>query len=47
MPRKKIQESKEITEVEKLKERVEFLEMENETLKKLKALVQEEEARQT
>jgi len=37
----------EMTEVEKLKERVEYLEMENAALKKLKALVQEEEARRT
>ncbi|KGI85365.1 hypothetical protein JY98_03605 [Exiguobacterium mexicanum] len=47
MPRRKKQEPKEMTEVEKLKERVEFLEMENAALKKLKALVQEEEARRT
>ena len=40
MARRKKQEPKEMTEVEKLKERVEFLEMENATLKKLKALVQ-------
>lgn len=42
MPRRKKQEPKKITEVEKLKERVEFLGMENAVLKKLKALVQEE-----
>lgn len=47
MARKKKQEPKEMTEVEKLKERVEFLEMENAALKKLKALVQEEETRRT
>ncbi len=47
MPRKKKQEPKEMTEFERLKERVEFLEMENAALKKLKALVQEEEARRT
>jgi transposase len=33
MPRRKKQEPKEMTEVEKLKERVEFLEMENSALK--------------
>lgn len=47
MPRRKKQEPKEMTEVEKLKERVEYLEMENAALKKLKALVQEEDARRT
>ncbi|VXB84056.1 conserved hypothetical protein [Exiguobacterium sp. 8H] len=47
MARRKKQEPKEMTEVEKLKERIEFLEMENAALKKLKALVQEEEARRT
>lgn len=47
MARRKKQEPKEMTEVEKLKERVEFLEMENAALKKLKALVQDEEARRT
>ncbi|WP_426355427.1 hypothetical protein [Exiguobacterium sp. R-39] len=37
----------EVTEVEKLKERIEYLEMENAALKKLRALVQEENARRT
>jgi len=36
-----------MTEVEKLKERIEYLEMENAALKKLKALLQEENARRT
>ncbi len=47
MARKKKQDPKEMTEVERLREQVEFLEMENAALKKLKALVQEEEARRT
>lgn len=47
MPRWKKQEPKEMTEVEKIKEWGYFLEMENAALKKLKALVQEEEARRT
>ncbi|WP_426354723.1 helix-turn-helix domain-containing protein [Exiguobacterium sp. R-39] len=37
----------EMTKVEKLKERIEYLEMENAALKKLRALVQEENARRT
>ncbi len=45
MARRKKKEFEEMTEVEKLKERIEYLEMENAALKKLKALVQEENAR--
>ncbi len=37
----------EMTEVEKVKERIEYLEMENAALKKLRALVQEENVRRT
>ncbi len=47
MARRKKKEFEEMTEVEKLKERIEYLEMENAALKKLKALVQEENARRT
>ena len=47
MAKRKKKNPDEMTEVEKLKERVEYLEMENAALKKLKALVQEEEARRT
>ena len=47
MPRRKKKDFEEMTEVEKLKERVEYLEMENAALKKLRALVQEENARRT
>ncbi|WP_312192225.1 hypothetical protein, partial [Exiguobacterium sp.] len=42
-----LKDFEEMTEVEKLKERVEYLEMENAALKKLRALVQEENARRT
>ena len=45
MAKKKKHEPKKMTEVEELKERVEFLELENAALKKMKALVQAEEAR--
>ena len=45
MARRKKKEFEEMTEVEKLKERIEYLEMENAALKKLKALVQEENTR--
>lgn len=47
MAKRKKKNPDEMTEVEKLKERVEYLEMENAALKKLKALVQEEDARRT
>jgi len=47
MARRKKKDFEEMTEVEKLKERVEYLEMENAALKKLRALVQEENARRT
>ncbi|WP_114572298.1 helix-turn-helix domain-containing protein [Exiguobacterium flavidum] len=47
MARRKKKDPEEMTEVEKLKERVEYLEMENAALKKLRALVQEENARRT
>ena len=47
MARHKKKDFEEMTEVEKLKERIEYLEMENAALKKLKALVQEENARRT
>ena len=47
MARRKKKEFEEMTEVEKLKERIEYREMENAALKKLKALVQEENARRT
>ena len=47
MARRKKKNPEEMTEVEKLKERVEYLEMENAALKKLRALVQEENARRT
>jgi transposase len=44
MARRKKKDLEEMTEVKKLKERIEYLEMENAALKKLKALVQEENA---
>ncbi|WP_290782760.1 helix-turn-helix domain-containing protein [Exiguobacterium sp. UBA6309] len=47
MAKRKKKDFEEMTEVEKLKERVEYLEMENAALKKLRALVQEENARRT
>lgn len=47
MARRKKKDFEEMTEVEKLKERIEYLEMENAVLKKLRALVQEENARRT
>ncbi|WP_410502833.1 helix-turn-helix domain-containing protein [Exiguobacterium acetylicum] len=47
MARRKKKDFEEMTEVEKLKERIEYLEMENAALKKLRALVQEENARRT
>ena len=47
MARRKKKEFEEMKEVEKLKERVGYLEMENAALKKLRALVQEENARRT
>ncbi len=47
MARRKKKEFEEMTEVEKLKEQIEYLEMENAALKKLKALIQEENARRT
>lgn len=46
MVRKKKQNFKEMMEVERFRERIEFFEMENSTLKKLKTLVQAEEAHQ-
>ena len=45
MARRKKKDPEEMTEVEKLKERVEYREMENAALKKLRALVQEANAR--
>lgn len=47
MAKRKKKNPDEMTEVEKLKERVEYLEMENAALKKLKAFFQEEDARLT
>lgn len=45
--KKKEQSKKELTEIERLEEKVKYLEMENAYLKKLRALVQEEEQSQT
>lgn len=47
MAGRKKKDFEEMTEVEKLKERIEYLEMKNAALKKSKALIQEENVRRT